>query len=105
MVLHPPNPQVDLADARTCSSAARALPAEVDLAPEMSLLLSLVARELGDGARLSDPVREAVLALAARILTRPPSTDPRRGAASCDPDGRPRTGVPFSASIRLGRMG
>lgn len=105
MVLHPPSPQVDLADARTCSSAARALPAEVELASEMSLLLTSVADDLGDGARLSGPVRGAVLALALRILTRPPTSDRRRHPASSDPPGRPRTGVPFSASIRLGRMG
>lgn len=105
MVLNPPSQQADLADARTCSSAARALPAEVELAAEMALLLSSAARALKDGARLSDPVRGAVLALAVRILQCPPTTARSRCAATPGAHGRARTEVPFSASIRLGRMG
>lgn len=92
MVSHPPS-LVDVADARTCSSAARALPTGGELAPEMRALLSSVARDLRGGAAVPGPVRRDVLALALRILSR---TNPRS---------RSRTGVPFSASIRLGRMG
>jgi hypothetical protein len=108
----------DQADALACWSAVlllRVEPATVladeELAPQLAGLLSAVSQELETG-RESVPktVRCAAVQLAAHIARRSVTVPPRPGGAD-EPLEHPAqraertTGVPFSRSIRLGRMG
>ncbi len=108
----------DQADALACWSAVlllRVKPATVladeELAPQLAGLLSAVSQELETG-RESVPktVRCAAVQLAAHIARRSVTVPPRPGGSD-EPLERPAqradhaTGIPFSRSIRLGRMG
>jgi hypothetical protein len=106
-------------DARACRSAVlllRAHPAtalaDAELAPHLDGLLSAVSQEL-EAERESVPrtVRRAAVQLAALIGRGSSIPTPRRPADAGEPLEHPAhradqaTGIPFSRSIRLGRMG
>jgi hypothetical protein len=108
----------DQADALACWSAVLLLRvdpatamADAELAPQLAGLLSAVSQELETG-RESVPktVRCAAVQLAAHIARRSVPVPHRPGDAD-EPLEHPAqraehtTGVPFSRSIRLGRMG
>ena len=105
------------ADALACWSAVlllRAHPvtalADEELAPHLAWLLSAVSQELeADCEAVPDTVRCAAVRLAAHIGRGASSLVPRWPARAGEPDPAHRTdeatGVPFSRSIRLGRMG
>jgi hypothetical protein len=110
----------DQADALACWSAVLLLRvdpatamADAELAPQLAGLLSAVSQELETG-RESVPktVRCAAVQLAAHIARRSVAvTVPPRPGGADEPLEHPAqraertTGVPFSRSIRLGRMG
>ena len=108
----------DQADALACWSAvpllrvepASAL-ADEELAPLLAELLSAVSRELETGDEsVPETVRCAAVRLADHIVRRSVPVPPRPGSAD-DPLEHPAqraghtTAIPFSRSIRLGRMG
>ena len=114
------------ADARVCRSAVLLLragqqtsPAGEDLTPPLDRLLSAVSLELEtDPASIPTAVRCAAVQLAEHIVHRVSIRLPRGPVGGHEPVGRPpsarrgsaatdrrRSTVPFTRSIRLGRMG
>jgi hypothetical protein len=109
----------DQADALACWSAvlllrvepATAL-ADEELAPRLAGLLSAVSQELEAGQEsVPKTVRCAAVQLAAHIARRSSIPVPPEPGGSDEPLERPAqradhaTGIPFSRSLRLGRMG
>jgi hypothetical protein len=107
------------ADALACWSAvlllrvdpATAL-ADTELAPHLAGLLSTVSQELeADCESVPQSVRCAAVRLAAHIVRRSSTPVPQWHGDADEPAKRPApgadhaTGIPFSRSIRLGRMG
>jgi hypothetical protein len=106
-------------DALACWSAVlllRAHPvtalADGELAPHLEGLLSAVSQELeADRESVPTTVRCAAVQLAAHIVRGSSIPVPRRPADAGEPVEHPAhradqaTGIPFSRSIRLGRMG
>jgi hypothetical protein len=107
------------ADALACWSAVGLLRADpatalahTELAPHLAGLLSAVSQELEDDCdSLPQSVRCAAVRLAGQIVRRSSIPVPRRPGDADEPSERPApgaerpTGIPFSRSIRLGRMG
>jgi hypothetical protein len=107
------------ADALACWSAVlllRAAPAtalaDTELAPDLEWLLSAVSQELeADREAVPETVRCAAVRLAAHIVRRSSIPVPRSPGDGDEPAEHPvpgadhATGIPFSRSIRLGRMG
>lgn len=103
-------------DALACWSAVLLLRVDPtlageELAPHLEALLSAVSQELEtDRESLPKTVRCAALQLATHIVRRSSVPVPRWPAGAAGPRKRPHgadhaTGIPFSRSIRLGRMG
>jgi hypothetical protein len=107
---------VDRSDAATCWSAALHLragqqiaPADEELTVHLEGLLSAVGLELeADLESIPKAVRCAAVDLASHIVRRPSIPVPRRCAGADEPSQHSDHGaqsIPFSRSIRLGRMG
>jgi len=86
--------------------------ADAELASHLRRLLGAVGQELeADRESVPESVRYAALQLADHIARRSSIPAPRRSRDADKPVERPvrgtdhRTGIPFSRSIRLGRMG
>jgi hypothetical protein len=107
------------ADALACWSAVLLLrvdpatgPADTELAPHLAGLLSAVSQELEvDCESVPQSVRCAAVQLAGHIVRWSSVPAPRGPGDADEPAKRPTpgadhaTGIPFSRSIRLGRMG
>jgi hypothetical protein len=112
-------PPIERSDAFACWSAVlvlRAHPATAlagdELAPYLAGLLGAVSQELeADCEAVPETVRCAAVRLAAHIGRGSASPVPRWPAGADEPvehparRADPATGIPFSRSIRLGRMG
>lgn len=125
MASHNSSEKVGHADALVCRSAALLLRAGHeaglaghDLAAPLERLLSAVSLELETGRGSMPPaVRCAAIRLAEHVVQRSPIPVPRLATGGDEPVGRSqpdrcgsaaascRSTVPFTRSIRLGRMG
>jgi hypothetical protein len=126
MASHDSSEVADRADARVCWSAVLHLRAGQDaslagedLTPPLDRLLGAVSLELEtDRGLIPTAVRRAAVQLAEHIVHRSSTRIPRDAVGGHEPVGRPasarrgsaatdrrRSTVPFTRSIRLGRMG
>jgi hypothetical protein len=112
----PPNERSDVLACWSAVLVLRAHPATAladdELAPHLAGLLSAVSQELEtDREAVPETVRCAAVRLAAHIGRGASSPVPRWPAGADEPvehparSADPATGIPYSRSIRLGRMG